>query len=89
MVQREVSLARFPRCNTLFEYESYTNDSPYTGARALLEDYAKRTGLSQGQIVRDQLERVKAGSDDREFLRLTGTVDGPKDLSERKGFSRP
>ncbi len=54
-----------------------------------LEDYAKRTGVSQGQIVRDQLERAKAGADDREFLRLAGTVDGPKDLSERKGFSQP
>lgn len=53
-----------------------------------LEDTAKRTGVSQGQIVRDQLEKAKAGDDSRPFMRLAGSVTGPKDLSSRKGFSK-
>ena len=52
-----------------------------------LERAAAGTGQSQGQIVRQQLERAKAGSE-RRFMRLAGRVRGPKDLSARKGFSR-
>ena len=54
-----------------------------------LEDYAKRTGVSQGQIVRDQLEKAREGADDRAYMRLAGSIKGAKDLSSRKGFSRP
>lgn len=53
-----------------------------------LERTAAGTGQSQGQIVRDQLEKAKAGGSGRPFMRLAGTVRGPKDLSGRKGFSR-
>jgi hypothetical protein len=56
---------------------------------AWLEDAATRTGVSQGKIVRDQLEKAKAGTTGRAFMRLAGSVRGPKDLSSRKGFSRP
>ena len=52
-----------------------------------LVDVAARTGVSQGRIVRDQLERAKA-SESQPFLRLAGRIRGPKDLSSRKGFSR-
>jgi len=55
---------------------------------AWLEDVAATTGLSQGQIVRDQLEKAKKSRSMRSFMRLAGTVRGPKDLSARKGFSR-
>lgn len=55
---------------------------------AWLEAEATRTGVSQGKIVRDQLERARNTRGTRRFLRLAGTVDGPKDLSRRKGFSR-
>jgi hypothetical protein len=54
-----------------------------------LDDAAKRAGVSQGQIVREQLEKAKAGGGNRPFMRLAGSVRGPKDLSKRKGFSRP
>ena len=47
-----------------------------------------RTGVPQGKIVRDQLERAKAEGSKRSFIRLAGSVDGPGDLSSRKGFSR-
>jgi hypothetical protein len=53
-----------------------------------LERTAAGTGQSQGQIVREQLEKAKAGGVGRPFMRLAGAVRGPKDLSARKGFSR-
>jgi len=52
-----------------------------------LEDAATRMGVSQGQIVRDQLERAMTSSE-RPFMRLAGSVKGQRDLSQRKGFSR-
>ncbi len=54
---------------------------------AWLEEQSKTTGVPQGKIVRDQLERAKASAR-QPFLRLAGVVRGPKDLSSRKGFSR-
>ena len=53
-----------------------------------LEASAVRSGVSQGKIVRDQLERARAGTAQQRFMRLAGAVRGPKDLSKRKGFSR-
>jgi hypothetical protein len=52
-----------------------------------LEEESRKTGVSQGQIVREQLEKAKAGTR-QPFMRLAGAVRGPKDLSSRKGFSR-
>jgi hypothetical protein len=54
---------------------------------AWLEEESKKTGVSQGRIVRDQLEKAKAGAN-QPFMRLAGTVRGAKNLSRRKGFSR-
>lgn len=53
-----------------------------------LEETAERTGVSQGQLVRQRLEEAKAAGDDRSFMRLAGSVEGPRDLSRRKGFSK-
>ena len=53
-----------------------------------LEREAAHTGVSQGRLVRDQLERAKAGAARQSFMRLAGTIRGPKRLSTRKGFSR-
>jgi len=47
-----------------------------------------KTGMSQGKIVRDQLERAKAASASQSFMRLAGVARGPRNLSARKGFSR-
>lgn len=52
-----------------------------------LQETAARTGVSQGRIIREQLERARARSD-RPFMRLAGLVKGHRDLSARKGFSR-
>jgi len=54
-----------------------------------LAGVAAQTGVPQGRIVRDQLERAKADDASRPYMRLAGTVRGPKDLSRRKGFTRP
>ena len=52
-----------------------------------LEHVSEETGLPQGRIIRDQLEKAKAGSSVRPFMRLAGVVRGAKDLSRRKGVS--
>jgi hypothetical protein len=53
-----------------------------------LEQTAAETGVSQGKLVRDQLEKAKAAAPQRAFMSLAGAVRGPKDLSSRKGFAR-
>lgn len=53
-----------------------------------LEEIAARSGVSQGQIVRDELERARTEGSEKGFLRLAGSVRGPRDLSTRKGFAR-
>lgn len=55
---------------------------------AWLEEAAAQSGVSQGKLIRDQLEKARASGEEKGFLRLAGTVEGPKDLSRRKGFSR-
>jgi len=52
-----------------------------------LDQTAQRTGLARGQIVRMELERARRSSK-QAFLRLAGAVEGPANLSTRKGFSR-
>lgn len=54
-----------------------------------LAGVAAKTGVPQGKIIRDQLEKAKAGDSSQPYMRLAGTVRGPKDLSRRKGFVRP
>ena len=54
-----------------------------------LEETAARTGVSQGELVRAQMEKARAANPGRAFMRLAGTVRGPGDLSRRKGFSKP
>ena len=54
-----------------------------------LEERAATSGVSQGQLIRDQLARAKAGGQSLAFMRLAGQVNGPVDLSSRKGFTRP
>jgi predicted transcriptional regulator len=53
-----------------------------------LERHAKKTGESQGKIVRDQLAKARKGTAAQSFMRLAGSVRGDRDLSTRKGFSR-
>ena len=48
---------------------------------------ARKSGVSRGRIVREELDRARKSSSQR-FLRLAGVVAVPKGLSVRKGFSR-
>jgi hypothetical protein len=56
---------------------------------AWLEQAAKQSGVPKGRIVREQLERARDGGKEPSFMRLAGSVRGARDLSTRKGFSRP
>ena len=52
-----------------------------------LETAAKKMGRSQGEIVREQLEKARqAKVDNRPFMRLAGAVALDANLSMRKGF---
>ena len=57
---------------------------------AWLQEKSARTGISQGQIVREQLERVRRGDKKtKSFMRLAGAIrTGARDLSTRKGFAK-
>ena len=54
---------------------------------AWLENTAAKSGVSQGKLVRDQLEKARTNNGTQAFMRLAGTVRGSKKLSKRKGFS--
>ncbi|MCW1886217.1 ribbon-helix-helix domain-containing protein [Luteolibacter flavescens] len=54
-----------------------------------LEESAARSGVSQAEVIRDQLEKARAGAAQKPFMRLAGSLDGEPDLSQRKGFTRP
>ncbi|MGA2177800.1 MAG: ribbon-helix-helix protein, CopG family [Verrucomicrobiota bacterium] len=53
-----------------------------------LDETASQAGASRGQLVREQLEKARAGGTTPAFMRLAGCVSGPKDLSPRKGFAK-
>ena len=52
-----------------------------------LTETSQKTGIPQGRIVRQQLEKARAGKS-RSFLKLAGSISGPANLSARKGFSK-
>lgn len=41
-----------------------------------------------GRLVREHLESARVKKGKQRFLRQAGTIDGPSDLSSRKGYSR-
>jgi len=53
-----------------------------------LEQTAARAGVSQGRIIREQLEKVMSATPDRSFMGLAGSIRGSSDLSQRKGFAK-
>lgn len=54
---------------------------------AWLAETAQKTGLPQGQIVREELEKARKQDRRPSFMRLAGTISGPRNLSQRKGYS--
>jgi hypothetical protein len=56
---------------------------------AWLRETSRRTGIPLSQIIREHLERAKAGSGKQKFFRHVGAISGgPADLSSRKGYSK-
>ena len=53
-----------------------------------LKSTARKTGLPVGRLVREELEHAKREHGDKPFMRFSGSIDAPPDLSSRKGFSR-
>jgi len=53
-----------------------------------LAQVSAKTGVPQGQFVREQLARAKSAGGGQPFMRLAGCINGAKDLSARKGFSK-
>jgi hypothetical protein len=53
-----------------------------------LKETSQKTGVPVGRLVREQLETAKANGGKQRFLRHAGEIDGPPDLSLRKGYSR-
>ncbi len=53
-----------------------------------LKGISRRTGIPMGQLIREQLENAKANGAKQSFLSLGGAINGRRDLSQRKGFSR-
>ena len=54
-----------------------------------LEEASRISGSPKGQIVREQLEAAREKTQKSPaFARLVGCIDGPRNLSERKGYRR-
>jgi hypothetical protein len=55
-----------------------------------LRQVSRRTGLTVGRIVRQAVETnlSEKHGEEKPWMKYAGTVDGPPDLSSRKGFSR-
>ena len=53
-----------------------------------LRDLAKRRGVSESQIMKENLEEAREADPDKSFVELAGIVAGPRDLSQQKGFGR-
>lgn len=53
-----------------------------------LKTTARKTGMPVGRLVRDQLERARLETGDKPFMRHAGSINGPTDLSTRKGFAK-
>ncbi|MCP5522280.1 MAG: ribbon-helix-helix protein, CopG family [Verrucomicrobiales bacterium] len=51
-----------------------------------LRETSKRTGQPQGELIRIQLEKARAASEEKPWMRWAGVIDGPSDLSCREGF---
>jgi len=49
---------------------------------------AESTGLTQGEVVRQQLEKARSATASKPWMALSGKARGPRDLSTREGFGK-
>ena len=55
---------------------------------AWLDQAAKTSGIPRSRIIREHLDWALAKGREQRFMKLAGTVHGPRGLSTRKGFAR-
>lgn len=53
-----------------------------------VQQTAKQTGLTQGEVVRQQLEKARSTVASKPWMALAGATRGPRDLSTREGFGQ-
>lgn len=53
---------------------------------AWLDSAARKSGISQGELIREQLEKARS-VEERPFMKLAGRISGSSGWSQRKGFS--
>jgi len=53
-----------------------------------LKERSRRTGLAVNRIVRESIESTLE-KDEPVWMKYAGTFKGPRDLSSRKGYSKP
>jgi hypothetical protein len=85
------SIARTARNGHVLQFKQMSNTITVRLPEDLaewLDAASRKAGVPRGRIVRDQLQLARK-REKRPFLRLAGSIDGPPDLSSRKGFSRP
>lgn len=52
-----------------------------------LQEHAKQSGRSRSAIVKEALEQ-SFRSEPKPFMELAGSLEGARDLSQRKGFAK-
>ena len=53
-----------------------------------LEEESRKTGIPKGRIVRQHLEASRTRKARQPFLDLAGSIEGKRDLSQKRGFQR-
>ena len=53
-----------------------------------VQQTADQTGLTQGEVVRQQLEKARSNATEKPWMALAGAGRGPRDLSTREGFGK-
>ena len=53
-----------------------------------VQQTAEQTGLTQGEVVRQQLEKARSTTAKKPWMALAGAMRGPRDLSTREGFGK-
>ena len=57
-------------------------------AAAWLKENSVRTGRTADEFVLEQIEKARVGDEEKPWMKYVGCIDGPSDLSQRKGYSR-
>ena len=52
-----------------------------------LKEHAVKTGRTQDDILREQIEEAMARVPNKAWMKYIGCIDGPEDLSTREGFA--